>query len=731
MNFINDIKKEIQSLLDEKEANKEMKLIKGIASKKLLSSVIITVFILVTIFINLISNSIDGLFLLVAGSEKKFNLLFALLVPNLSYPLLYLLAYVIAGLVLFKLIFNIKASFTDIREGQKGKSRFATIDEIKQQYRSVNEVETEEERKNGGYEGIGGVIVSRYKDKIFIDDSPSNNLNIGTTRSGKGELYIFPTIDLYSRAKEKSSLVLNDPKGELYSASKETLEKRGYRVEILNLLNPMNSMSYNPLQLIIDAYKEENYSVAQSLTKTLTYSLYYKPGVKDPFWQTSAMSLVNALILAVCDECIKDGNLYKVTLYTVANMLSELGSKEDMFGRNELDKYFESLDNKSVAKMQYATSNFSKGSTRGGIFATAMAELQIFTMDEIAKLTSKNSINLRDIGFESEDDRPVALFMVTPDYDSSNHVIASIFVRQLYYVLAKEASYSPDGKCDREVIFILDEFGNMPPIEGMANIVTVCLGRKIKFNLIIQSISQLKKLYGDDYKTIMGNCSNKFYIFTNEIETAEEFAKLLGDETIVTYSRSGEILDITKHQTESVDGKKLLTVDELMHLKEGEVVLVRGTKRRDLEGNEIRPYPIFNTGETKLKYRYEYLSAFFDNTKNLLNKKVSTLHEKVNLEDLLLCIDIKKPKIILEKDIIKDEVVDENKIYKILINQVFSTEEYENIIKKSGMFVKTSDYDKLDFGMKWLEFKSIIEEYDIEELKEIIKQGEQRIENWM
>ncbi|MGN1029111.1 MAG: TraG/TraD/VirD4 family protein, partial [Bacilli bacterium] len=256
-------------------------------------------------------------------------------------------------------------------------------------------------------------------------------------------------------------------------------------------------------------------------------------------------------------------------------------------------------------------------------------------------------------------------------------------------------------------------------------------GRKIKFNLIIQSISQLKKLYGDDYKTIMGNCSNKFYIFTNEIETAEEFAKLLGDETIVTYSRSGEILDITKHQTESVDGKKLLTVDELMHLKEGEVVLVRGTKRRDLEGNEIRPYPIFNTGETKLKYRYEYLSAFFDNTKNLLNKKVSTLHEKVNLEDLLLCIDIKKPKIILEKDIIKDEVVDENKIYKILINQVFSTEEYENIIKKSGMFVKTSDYDKLDFGMKWLEFKSIIEEYDIEELKEIIKQGEQRIENWM
>ena len=166
----------------------------------------------------------------------------------------------------------------------------------------------------------------------------------------------------------------------------------------------MNSMSYNPLQLIIDAYREKDYSTAQSLVKTLTYTLYYKPGSKDPFWQTSAMSLVNALILAVCDECIKSGDLHKITLYTVANMLSELGSKEDVTGKNELDNYFERLDSMSVAKMQYATSNFSKGSTRGGIFATAMSELQIFTMDEIAKLTSKNSINLKDIGFKNGDD---------------------------------------------------------------------------------------------------------------------------------------------------------------------------------------------------------------------------------------------------------------------------------------------------------------------------------------
>lgn len=734
MKFIEDFKKELQALLDEKEANKEMKLIRKIADKKILSTAIIILFILITLFVNFISNSLDGLFLLSTGVEKKINLIWNILMPNLSYPLLYLLAYILTGAVLFKLVFNIKASFKDIREGQKGNSRFATQSEIREQYKSVPELESEMEHICGGYEGRGGVIVSREKDRIFLDDSPTNNLIIGTTRSGKGELFMFPTIDLYSRASIKSSLIINDPKGELYSGSKETLEKRGYRVELLNLLQPMNSMSYNPLQLIIDAYREKDYSTAQSLVKTLTYTLYYKPGSKDPFWQISAMSLVNALILAVCDECIKSGDLHKITLYTVANMLSELGSKEDVTGKNELDNYFERLDSMSVAKMQYATSNFSKGSTRGGIFATAMSELQIFTMDEIAKLTSKNSINLKDIGFKSSDNRPVALFMTAPDFDKSNHVIASIFVRQLYYVLAKEATFNESGACDREVVFLLDEFGSMPPIEGMDSIVTVCLSRNIRFNLVVQAISQLKKSYGDDYNTILGNCSNKFYIFTNELKTAEEFSKLLGDKTIVAYSRSGEILDTTKHQTESVDSRKLLTPDELMHLEEGEIVIVRGTKRSDLNRNKTKPFPIFNTGENRLKYRYEYLNDYFDPSKNLITKKIDTLHSNVNLKDLLLNHNENKEEALenievkeIEEVNIKADKLIEKEENEVLINEIFTIDEFYSINKM--IEATPTDGAKIKFDMKWSDVVNILKQYDEKYFGKYISIGEDRIKN--
>lgn len=80
--------------------------------------------------------------------------------------------------------------------------------------------------KNESFPGYGGTIVSRIKDKLYIDTSPVNNLVIGITRSGKGEMYVFPSIDVYSRAEKKASMVINDMKLELYKSSKKTLKKR-------------------------------------------------------------------------------------------------------------------------------------------------------------------------------------------------------------------------------------------------------------------------------------------------------------------------------------------------------------------------------------------------------------------------------------------------------------------------------------------------------------------------
>ncbi|WP_428994137.1 VirD4-like conjugal transfer protein, CD1115 family [Bacillus cereus] len=676
-----------------------------------------------------------------------------------EHPLfLYLILFLIASLCTLQFAYKIRSSFKDLNHNQKDSSRFATLDEVKQQYRTIPD-------KTERYEGKGGVVISRYdviscksiltqakkvmdakgmekwqeikklKDsakagRLLIDDGAVSNLIIGTTRSGKGETFVFPTLDAYSRAKLQPSLIINDPKAEILAASKKTFEKRGFHIEVLNLINPLESMSYNLLQLIKDAYKQGDTATAQTLCNTLSFSLYYNPNVKDPFWNNSAMSLCNALILAVIDKCIKEKTEDKISMYAVANMLSELGSKEvviDAKGntQNVLDIYFEMLPAESVAKMQYATSSFAKGgTTRGSIFSTTMSKLSIFTFDGIAKMTSRNSIDLKRIGFgkslqgkgtprvrvqiifpdgskesvktdtegrfelnfkqkvkkeqrihvmesetkkkmivevqtinkdtgettykvvEKQDglqienivifEKPIAVFMIVPDYDSSNHVIASIFIRQLYFVLSKYAGLARGGKCHREVVFLLDEFGNMPAIDDMGNIVTVCLGRNIRFNLIVQALPQLKMKYGDASTTIQDNCGNQIYIQSGNKETAKEISEKLGNQTINSLSRSGKGLSIDKSKTEGIDTKPLLTPTELMRFQEGESAVIRFMKRRDNKFEKIEPFPILNRGKTVMKYRWEYLGDDFDTDQSILDIDIRSLHEYVNPRDLII-----------------------------------------------------------------------------------------------
>ncbi|MDB8803191.1 type IV secretory system conjugative DNA transfer family protein [Romboutsia sp. 1001216sp1] len=660
-----NIGERIQEFL--KSKNKEFEITRKLVDKDFaikFGAISMTLVILIT---NLIVEYLTKLPNLFLGGDKPS--IFGFL--NLTYIVklfpLYLIIIAIFSALYIKLILDIKKSFNEIADGQKGTARFATREEIASQYRAVP-------IKDEGFKGKGGVPIARgyhfYKDNygntkeeevMYIDDSSVNNIIIGTTRSGKGETFVVPTIDIYSRAEEKPSMVINDPKGELIAMSKETLETRGYEVLLLNLTDPMNSMSYNPLELIIQAYKNEEFGEAQLLCQTLTYSIFNDPNTKDAFWQNTAMSLTNALILALCEKYIPINKEEKITMYTVANMLTELGTVYTDFNgaeRYKIDDYFNELPITSVAKMQYATTQFAKSNTKGSILVSAMNKLSMFTFEKIAKMTSKNSFDLKDIGFiNKENDKPKAIFMATPDYDKSIHVMASIFVRQAYYVLAKNATLSRTGKCEREVVFLLDEFGNMPPIEGLDNIITVCLGRGIRFNLVIQAFNQIKTLYGEQASTIEGNCGNQIYLLTTDEETSEKFSKLIGEQTIVSHSRSGEMYSLGKSHTENLDGRRLLKSDEVRRLKEGETVVVRGIKRSDNFGNKIVPNPIFNEGEYRMKYRYEYLYDKFDNSKAFIDVKVECLHKDIDYEKLAFSYqdeeEIKSPvEIKLEEDLI-------------------------------------------------------------------------------
>ncbi len=578
------------------------------------------------------------------------------------------------------------------------------------------------------FSGYGGIPISHvYKWKrskkfpfierkgfYFIDRTTSHNIIVGTSRSAKTQAIVIPMIDNLSRAEKQSSIVVNDPKGELYAASSATLRERGYNVYLLNLADGSQSMAYNPLQLIIQSWKRGDIEGAMQLVNSLTYTLYHEENAGANSWvYEGAQKAVNGMIIALIEYCIKHNMTEKITLNNVIDMVNELGTvdyatdPDDPYDKsNVLDEYFKHLKQGSIAKREFGSTSFSGDKAKGSIYSTIVQKLSVFSMPKMARMTSMNSLELKSIGFPKYldfevdkslankriqfiffnkkkeviskhvvkvafggfvqynfddqltdgsylmikhgkefssykikidpktekvqlmplqekmpvrnlrmhySDKPTAVFMKIPDYDSSNNALASIFISQLYSELAKQCSYVAGGKTIRRVHFIFDEFGNMLPIKDMDQLMTVSAGRNMLFTLIIQSYKQIYAKYGKDKgNTIKENGQNQILIKSTDIDTNKEFCTLIGNKTVEGSSVNKSVMNTAQSINVSADSVPLLLPERIKDFMIGESVVLRPLYRQDLKGRSVRPFPIFNTGKTEMRLAYTFLNDEFN-----------------------------------------------------------------------------------------------------------------------
>ena len=327
--------------------------------------------------------------------KPEFNLLKGFFEFRFEKPYIYV--YILVGI--FILYFLLKFKFKSLDMEEKGRSRFTTLQEIKEQYLEIDEKDTEVKE-------YGGFPISRYKDKIYIDTATTHNLIIGTTRSKKAEDLLFPYTDIRSRAVDKPSMVQLDPKGEFSSSTAETLQKRGYNVEILNFLQPIKSMYWNPLNLVKNALKNGNYPEAVSLCNTLSYSIFKndKEAQKDPYWSDAGISLLNGVIISLSEKFIEKHEEEKITMYTMVKFIVENQDEERKDKnniKNKLNDFIDSLPISSEGRLQFSTFRISDGKTRMSVLSVALSKLMIFLMNDIAQMTSSNSVELENVGFNT------------------------------------------------------------------------------------------------------------------------------------------------------------------------------------------------------------------------------------------------------------------------------------------------------------------------------------------
>lgn len=411
-----------------------------------------------------------------------------------------------------------------------------------------------DELKKGGI--VFGMEPSGHTEKIWSNFDDLHTLIIGATRSGKSRKIILPSI--WGLAKAGESMVIGDPKGELYIAAKEHLEKEGYNVVALNLREPLKGNQWNMLDIVNKAVDEGDVPRAAELSWDIANAITnQKPQTSsEPIWTNGEESTIAALILlTVLNSQFK----FQRHMTTAYYLLAEYGQPLDDESIPLLD-YIKTLDVRHPAKSAFATASIAPYKTRASFFTTALADLRLFSDPNISDMTSKQDHDLKSIGIDK-----TAVFLIVPDEKSTRNVLATLYIDQVYQSMVDLAN-KKGGRIPRRVNFILDEFGNLPPIPNFDKKLTVAGGRGMRFTVAIQDIAQIKKLYKDSAQTITGNCHNWIYIKTADVETAKLISEKTGKYTVETENSSSSVQSKGHSTSQGVGltGRPLLMPDEIL-----------------------------------------------------------------------------------------------------------------------------------------------------------------------
>ncbi len=491
----------------------------------------------------------------------------------------------------------IKGIHTPNRAGQNqhGSARFMTKDEFDKEYGSFifdgngrleNKLFNHEplnendfnKLKNRGLK-TGGIAVSMTKDgakeKIHYIDGDVHSLIVGATRAGKSRTVVIQSICTMALAED--SMIINDPKGELYDYTSSFLKRLGYNVKVLNFKNPLKSDSYNFLQPVIDSVNNENIPEAINKTWDIVTSLVDKNDKGEAIWTNGEMSVVGAAILSVVYDN-KDKPEYQTmssVYHFIAHMCKTI-TKVDKLGRQisyipleDYVKVMKHLDKNHPALELMAISDIAPSRTRGSFYTSALSTLRLFTSPYIHSMSLKSDILPKYIN-----DKKSVVFIILPDQKTTYYPIATLFITQLYESLI-EISDKYGGRLLRKCHFILDEFGNFTKIEDFTSKLTAGGGRGILFNLFLQDFMQLDIKYSKEIaKVIRSNCENWIYLQTDDIDTLEEFYKKLNTYTIHSYSLN-KVGNLKDDSTLNLMSRNLLNADEIGKIRRPQTLITK------------------------------------------------------------------------------------------------------------------------------------------------------------
>lgn len=386
-----------------------------------------------------------------------------------------------------------------------------------------------------------------------------NILVIGGSGAGKSASFVIP-----NAFQMLGSYIFTDPKGELYDRTAGIFKARGYDVHVINLVDPRVSDGYNPLSHIRGTLDVD------TIAKIISNKEGGDKKSSDPFWDQTSEALLKAVMYYIILNRPEEERSLASCLALV-----RLGGEND---GEDLRNIFMDLPFDNPARKAFETIRLGSEKTFSNILVSLAAKLEAFDSQEIAAMTSTNTIEFEDLV-----NKKSVLYFITPATNDTYNFLMNIFFSQMLDRLYDYAD-TMGGELPAPLFLILDEFANIGRIPRFEQILSTCRSYRINISIILQSIDQLIAIYDEKVtENIMANCSTHLFLGSNAQKTLETFSKQLGEKTItrdnVSRSTDKESNFSGRNYSDQIMARALMTPDELRRMSSEEcIILVQATK---------------------------------------------------------------------------------------------------------------------------------------------------------
>lgn len=403
-----------------------------------------------------------------------------------------------------------------------------------------------------------------------------------------------------------------DPKGEQLRDVGNLLEKEGYVIKVVDLINMNRSHCYNPF-----CYIKDDKDVLKLITNLIRNTTPKGSQTNDPFWEKSETALLEALCLYLLHEAPEEEQNFTMVMEMIA--AAEVKEDDEEY-QSPLDELFERLEIRnpnSLALKQYKIYKQAAGKTAKSILISVGVRLSAFNLESIASLTATDELELDLVG-----ERKTAIFAVIPDNDSTFNFLIGMLYTQLFQMLYYQADIVHGGALPVPVHFLMDEFANVALPDEFDKLLSTMRSRLIFVSIIIQNLAQIKGLYKDSWESIVGNCDTLYYLGGNEQSTHKFMSEYLGKETLDTntYGKSsGRSGNYSTNYQQA--GRELLTPDEVRLLdNDYGLLFIRGERPVFDKKYDILKHPRINetTDGNAKPYLHGKIKYSIDDWQNIL-----------------------------------------------------------------------------------------------------------------